>query len=214
MVYKPGDLAMNQKALLRAVTFAVAFVLWAPAWAQVHKCVDARGKVRYQDDPCPGTVQRALPPEPAVVPSSVPAAAAPAAGEIAPPVPDQASKDCAERWPGVKAAPDAMRADFLRNCSRFGFVPPDSAQQLGINDALAGRLLGAFKSNQERRMAWEAEQQRAKPATQTASRPECGQVFVDIAKMRALLAQVPGDQQEAARLEIDKAEREARRNCP
>jgi hypothetical protein len=206
MVYKPGDLAMNQKARLRAVMFAVACVLWAPAWAQVHKCVDARGKVRYQDDPCPGTVQRALPPEPTVVPSST--------SEIAPPVPDPASKDCAERWPGVKAAPDAMRADFLRNCSRFGFVPPDSAQQLGINDALAGRLLGAFKSNQERRMAWEAEQQRAKPATQTASRPECGQVFVDIAKMRALLAQVPGDQQEAARLEIDKAEREARRNCP
>jgi hypothetical protein len=196
---------MNQQARLRAVICAAAFVLWAPAWAQVHKCVDAHGKVSYQEQPCPGTVQRAAPPEPAVVPSAEP------------PMPDQAAKDCAERWPGIKSTSASPQvADFLRACARFGFVPPDSAQQQGINDALAGRLLVAFKSTYERRVAWEAERRAtpAQPPVAHEGRRECGQVYVEIAKMRALLAQVPGEAQEAARREIENAEREARRNCP
>jgi hypothetical protein len=196
---------------------AAALVLWAPAWAQVHKCVDARGKVSYQEQPCPGTVQRVAPAEAAVAPSAAPPPAAAAASDVAPPMPDQAAKDCAERWPGLKAAAASMQiADFLRACSRFGFVPPDSAQQQGLNDALAGRILAGFKSDHERRAAWEAKQRAnaAPPPVARETRAECGQVFVEIAKLRSLLAQVPGDQQEAARREIENAEREARRKCP
>lgn len=189
-----------------------AFALCAPAWAQIHKCVDARGKVSYQEQPCPGTVQRAAPPAPAVAPGAAPAAAAP--GEIAPPMPDQAAKDCAERWSSAKSTP-LHAGDFLRICARFGFVPPDSAQQQGINDAVAGRILARFKSDYDRRMAWEAAARADARARETSEpRHECGRVYVEIAKMRSLLARVPGEQQEAARREIENAEREARRNCP
>ena len=183
----------------------------------MHKCVDARGKVSYQEQPCPGTVQRVAPPEAAVVPGEAPTPAAAAASEVAPPMPDQAAKECAERWPGIKSTAASMQVtDFLRGCARFGFVPPDSAQQQGMNDALAGRLLTGFKSAHERRAAWEAEQRAVSPQPPVAREKgrECGQVFVEIAKLRALLAQVPGEQQEAARREIEAAEREARRNCP
>ena len=39
---------------------AVLLLLALPAHA-LNKCIDARGRISYQDDPCPGTVKRAEP---------------------------------------------------------------------------------------------------------------------------------------------------------
>ena len=39
---------------------AALLMLALPAQA-LNKCVDARGRISYQDDPCPGTVKRAEP---------------------------------------------------------------------------------------------------------------------------------------------------------
>jgi len=54
---------------MQQVALFIALLLALPAHAQ-NKCVDARGKVTYQQDPCPGKVVRAAPkpaapPEPA-----------------------------------------------------------------------------------------------------------------------------------------------------
>ena len=41
--------------LLWPTAACAAFFACAPAWGQINKCVDARGKVSYQEQPCPGS---------------------------------------------------------------------------------------------------------------------------------------------------------------
>jgi Domain of unknown function (DUF4124) len=51
----------------RTLLCALALFVCAPASAQINKCVDARGKVSYQEQPCPGAkIER-------IAPSSQPA---------------------------------------------------------------------------------------------------------------------------------------------
>ncbi len=60
--------------MIRAALFAVAFFAVSSAHGQVHKCVDAAGKVIYTQDPCPANTK------PGAISRSViraPAAAAP-----------------------------------------------------------------------------------------------------------------------------------------
>jgi predicted lipid-binding transport protein (Tim44 family) len=59
------------------VVLFVALLLATPAYA-MHKCVDANGRITYQQDPCPGKVVRgsaapAPAPEPAAAPPAPPA---------------------------------------------------------------------------------------------------------------------------------------------
>jgi hypothetical protein len=61
--------------MLRIALFAVAFLAAASAQAQVHKCVDAAGKIIYTQDPCPantksGTMSRNVLSAPAAAASS------------------------------------------------------------------------------------------------------------------------------------------------
>jgi Domain of unknown function (DUF4124) len=68
---------VNRHALWSTAACAAAFFACAPAWAQINKCVDARGKVSYQEQPCPGSAAARV-------------IAAPAAP---PPMPEQPAKD-------------------------------------------------------------------------------------------------------------------------
>ena len=58
----------------RAALFAVAFLAVSSAQGQVHKCVDAAGKVIYTQDPCPantkpGSISRSVIQAPAAAPT-------------------------------------------------------------------------------------------------------------------------------------------------
>jgi hypothetical protein len=43
--------------MIRIALFAVAFLVVSNAQAQVHKCLDAAGKVTYTQDPCPANTK-------------------------------------------------------------------------------------------------------------------------------------------------------------
>jgi hypothetical protein len=82
-----------------------AFFACSPAWAQINKCVDARGKVSYQEQPCPGAKierivpaarsQPAAPPQPAATPQPV-ATPQPAAKE------SDARANCAQTFAEIQ----------------------------------------------------------------------------------------------------------------
>jgi hypothetical protein len=60
--------------MIRAALFAVAFLVVSSAQGQVHKCVDAAGKVIYTQDPCPantkpGAISRGVIRAPAAAPA-------------------------------------------------------------------------------------------------------------------------------------------------
>jgi hypothetical protein len=64
--------------MIRTALFAIAFLASAGAQAQVHKCVDAGGKIVYSQDPCPanmksGTMSRNVLSAPAASPADSPA---------------------------------------------------------------------------------------------------------------------------------------------
>ena len=64
--------------MIRAALFAVAFLAVSSAQGQVHKCVDAAGKVIYTQDPCPantkpGSISRSVIQAPAAAPAAAPA---------------------------------------------------------------------------------------------------------------------------------------------
>jgi len=68
-----GEFVMSRIALL-----VVAFLAASSAQAQVHKCVDAAGKIIYTQDPCPantksGTMSRNVLSAPAASPAASPA---------------------------------------------------------------------------------------------------------------------------------------------
>ena len=61
--------------MIRIALFAVAFLVVSSAQAQVHKCVDAGGKIIYSQDPCPanmksGTMSRNVLSAPATPPAA------------------------------------------------------------------------------------------------------------------------------------------------
>jgi len=81
--------------MIRIALFAVAFLLASSTQAQVHKCVDAGGKIVYSQDPCPanmksGTMSRNV--------LSAPAAASTASPE------DKAAKGDAAKSAAPKTA--------------------------------------------------------------------------------------------------------------
>ena len=60
--------------MIRIALFAVAFLVASSAQAQVHKCVDAAGKIIYTQDPCPastkpGSISRSVIQAPAAAPA-------------------------------------------------------------------------------------------------------------------------------------------------
>ena len=64
----------REPVMIRAALFAVAFLAVSSAQGQVHKCVDAAGKVIYTQDPCPantkpGSISRSVIPAPAAAPA-------------------------------------------------------------------------------------------------------------------------------------------------
>jgi hypothetical protein len=68
--------------MIRIALFAVAFLVASSALAQVHKCVDAEGKIIYTQDPCPantkpGSISRRGPSAPAAPPADSSADKAP-----------------------------------------------------------------------------------------------------------------------------------------
>jgi hypothetical protein len=60
--------------MIRAALFAVALFAVTSAYGQVHKCVDAAGKIIYTQDPCPantkpGSISRSVMQAPAPAPA-------------------------------------------------------------------------------------------------------------------------------------------------
>ncbi len=78
---RQGEFVMPRIALL-----VIAFLAASSAQAQVHKCVDAAGKIIYTQDPCPantksGTMSRNVLSAPAAAPADSPADKAAAAAK-------------------------------------------------------------------------------------------------------------------------------------
>jgi hypothetical protein len=85
--YGPPQPLERNIVMIRIALFAFALLSVATVQAQVHKCVDAGGKVVYSQDPCPanmkpGRMSRNAPPAPEAAPASAPAEKA-AKGEAA-----------------------------------------------------------------------------------------------------------------------------------
>src|SRR5256885_16980344 len=62
-----------ETVMIRTALFAVAFLAVSSAQGQVHKCIDAAGKVIYTQDPCPantkpGSISRGAIQAPAAAP--------------------------------------------------------------------------------------------------------------------------------------------------
>ena len=71
------------------IWFAAALLMLALPAHALNKCIDARGRISYQDDPCPGTVKRAEPKP--VVPEEPDVVLKP--GPLAPPAASSAPDD-------------------------------------------------------------------------------------------------------------------------
>ena len=74
--------------MIRIALFAVAFLVASSAQAQVHKCVDAAGKIIYTQDPCPantkpGSISRSVIQTPAAAPADSAAKGDAAKGDAA-----------------------------------------------------------------------------------------------------------------------------------
>jgi hypothetical protein len=116
--------------MIRTALFAIAFLASAGAQAQVHKCVDAGGKIVYSQDPCPasmksGTMSRNVLSAPAASPADSPAdKAAAAAKSTAPKTAAEHEMEFRKRQQeqakaakdsGQKAAEAQRKADACRN---------------------------------------------------------------------------------------------------
>ena len=155
--------------------FAAALLLAATGSHAQYKCVGDKGRVTYQQDPCPGgkAVMRGS------NRGAAPAGSLPASGEPkAPPMPDEAAKICADSWHSVKTRSERFRADaarmasrasgdhlrqiaadetaqFLSSCSRFGFAAPDDAGSNARNDTLRAKIERDYGAAYERRTDYE-----------------------------------------------------------
>jgi hypothetical protein len=123
------------------------FLLLALGMTAAHaqnKCVDARGRITYQEDPCPGTPRSALPkPAPPASPST-PSATAPAAPSEAPPPAAPAVNPrvqelqtelgelerCTGQWETTAGALQGVREDATARVAKGGNVSrPEATQQ-------------------------------------------------------------------------------------
>jgi hypothetical protein len=88
---------MNRQALWCAAVFFVCL----PASAQINKCVDARGRVSYQEQPCPGAkIERFS----ATAPAAAPAAAAEAMPPASAPQVDNLRSQCPHAFADIEKA--------------------------------------------------------------------------------------------------------------
>jgi hypothetical protein len=116
--------------MIRTALFAIAFLASAGAQAQVHKCVDAGGKIVYSQDPCPasmksGTMSRNVLSAPAASPADSPADKAAAAAKSTAPKTAaehemefrkrQQEQAKAAKESGQKVAEAQRKADACRN---------------------------------------------------------------------------------------------------
>jgi hypothetical protein len=120
---------MNRRTLL----CALAICACAPAWAQINKCVDARGRVSYQEQPCPGArIERVSPSPQAAEPAATPQQPQ---GEAAGEREQRRRRECAqgfeqlseswaqlEQWPAssretLRGQLEARERELRRDCS-------------------------------------------------------------------------------------------------
>jgi hypothetical protein len=147
---------MPSESICAAVA-AAAFLLAAGSSHAQNKCIDERGKVSYQSDPCPGASARIRTPAeiaspPPAAPGAAPARSAVTSGAAVPPaakpsgptspqalrVELQELEQCASDWemysgvtPRDRKANDALTARFLPACGKYGFesVRDDAAMK-------------------------------------------------------------------------------------
>ncbi|HEY6239869.1 MAG TPA: DUF4124 domain-containing protein [Burkholderiales bacterium] len=109
--------------MIRTALFAVAFLVASGAQGQVHKCVDAAGKITYTQDPCPANTK----PESMSRRVISAPAAAPAASEAAPA--DKAGKGDAAKKAGPKT-PAEQEQDFRKRQQDQAKAAKESEQKL------------------------------------------------------------------------------------
>jgi hypothetical protein len=133
----------------RLASLAALLLALPAAHAQMNKCADAKGKVTYQQDPCPGQVRTA----------PVPPPAAPSAATLQQTWTDIGELDrCADEWEGTARMMKAMRESssgrgtaspkyvemmmerFLPICGKYGFEAPKDAAAEQRNNAVAADL--------------------------------------------------------------------------
>ena len=145
---------------------AAAFLLAAGASHAQNKCIDEKGRVTYQSDPCPGASARIRTPAeiaspPPAAPGAAPArSAVTSAVAVPPPAKPSASaspqalrlellelEQCASDWemysgvtPRDRKANDALTARFLPACGKHGFESVRDDDPAGMAGAVLALL--------------------------------------------------------------------------
>jgi uncharacterized protein with von Willebrand factor type A (vWA) domain len=219
--------------LVCGATAAVLFIVLPAAHAQ-HKCVDAKGKVTYQQDHCPGAVR---------APAPAPAAPARPAAPAGPSERSQAAElteqgKCVSDWEliagnlqrsreeiaSLRASEgdtareekvnqqyvEASMARFLPACGKYGFQEPRDEQAIQANAAAARdlqRRMNETRAALDTAAAREAAKQSASGRVEKAKPPptiDCRKTARQISQGRAGVVPLEN---------IDELEREYRKQC-
>lgn len=200
-----------------AAAAAAALLMLSPAYAQ-NKCVDAKGKITYQQDPCPGSVRApvqapAAPAKPAAVAASQGRGQAAALAE---------QGRCVSDWEAIAAAlqrsrdeikglrsrgEDSSREEqvgkqymetsmprFLSACGKYGFDEVTDEGSVVVNSAAARglqRRIDEARGAMDAAAAREARKAAAEPKQQqSASIESCPKAARQLSQKRAALAQL------------------------
>jgi hypothetical protein len=220
---------------------AVALLVVMPAAHAQNKCVDAKGKVTYQQDPCPGSVRA---PAQAPVAPAKPAAAPAQSRNQAAALAEQ--QRCVSDWETIAAALQRSREEiagqrargedssreeqvsrqymetsvprFLSACGKYGFDEPRDEQMIQINAAAARGLQRRIdESRQESDVA--ASREAAKEAAAAAAKPratldtDCRKAGRQLSQRRAGLAQLPPERRADEEGAVNDLDRLYRKEC-
>ena len=118
-----------------AVLVAVAVMINSPSWADVYKCPDGKGSVRYQNMPCVGEAAPLFESAPATEPSRPPAPpvqapveeSSPASSSVSPPPPPPLEPAPQETSKTPAQPVDTLQFGLIRN----GMTEQEVSRRLG-----------------------------------------------------------------------------------
>ena len=222
------------------VCSAVALLIVQPAAHAQNKCVDAKGKVTYQQDPCPGSVRApvqapAAPVKPAAAPASQSRTQAAALAE---------QGRCVSDWETIAAALQRSREEiagqrgrgedtsreeqvsrqymetsvprFLSACGKFGFDEPRDEQMIQINAAAARglqRRIDEARGAIDAAATREAKEAAAAEPKQRASIESCPKAARELSQKRAALAQLSPERRADEEGAVGDFDRAYRKQC-
>jgi len=221
------------------IVLIAALALTAPAYAQ-NKCVDEKGKVTYQQDPCPGQVRAPAPAAPTGKNASMQLR-----------IESHDMEMCAGTWDNIAgrlefsrnqiarareqgrnpgreemlATQDRqnMMAQFLPGCAKYGFQDARDPQAEQRNSAVAKELMRKIEANGaeieaigQRDIAAREAASRARQASEREreTRRECDMARKQIGDARAQISRYSGRDRVEGERQIAKAEQDLAKTCP